>query len=132
MQITFTGTLDELVAFAEHVRPRATVTASAPMVSEETKMVKPSPKKTEKTAEKVVDKPVEKAEDPTPASAETPMPPASNGALAILKNAMAALITAKGRDEVTKLLAKYGVEKVSQVKESDVAAMTEEARSLAK
>ena len=129
MQITFTGTLDELVAFAERVRPGGTNTG--PTKDEKAKAkVEKAPTSNKPQTVEPEQQPI--ASPSTPASTETPMPPASNGALAVLKNAMAALITAKGRDEVTKLLAKYGVEKVSQVKEADAEKMTEEARALAK
>ena len=144
MQITFAGTLDELIQFADQIRcgaPRST-DESVPSKSVKKPAEKPAEKAVEKAVEKVVEKAVEKpaekpaekavekAATPTQGSTETPMPPASNTGLAIMKSALAALIVAKGNPVVAELLKKHGAEKVSQVKAEDVEAITQEAKAL--
>jgi hypothetical protein len=136
MQITFAGTLDELIQFADQIRCGAPRSTDESVPSKNVK--KPAEKVVEKAVEKVVEKAVEKpaekvvekAATPTQGSTETPMPPASNTGLAIMKSALAALIVAKGNPVVAELLKKHGAEKVSQVKAEDVEAITQEAKAL--
>lgn len=153
MQITFNGSMEELVAFAEQIRPlsRVSTAANEPIFTSQPVIdVGLSPKKekaAQAAADKVADKVVEKiatklaekatpektAEKPTEAakgSTETPIPPQSNGPLDVLKSMLANLIRAKGNAAVSTLLGKYGATKVSEVKTGDIETMIEEAKAL--
>lgn len=138
MQITFTGTMEELIRFADQIRGPQPTAEKTTADDRTTKSAKKTTEKTEKPAEVVTEKagekPVEKTEVPAQGTTETPMPPmppASNTALAILKTSLAALIREKGNAAVAALLGKYGAEKVSQVKPEDVETITAEAKALA-